>query len=309
MPSHPNYAQFNKTNNKNSIALSLLVFLMKSFFKKTAARMLVHGRQILGLPPRNIHEAKFRLLAEHNKNKSISYGKVMLPWGMVEYTDSGAICQQLQSIYFDKIYQFDSTPVNGRPIRIVDCGSNIGISAIWFLQNYPGCELTCYEADERLVKVAKGNIQRAGFSGDHVVNAAVWTEDGKIGFAGSGDDKGSVSNESEKSVDCIDLSRAIPEETDLLKMDIEGAEFPVLKKLFDSGAIDRVQRIAVELHDVDARLAEFAQLLTAFENAGFFVRFRGGNLPWLEAKAATPMDFPSISNGPLYYDFYATKVG
>ena len=268
--------------------------------------MLWRGRLIFGLSPRNIHEAKFRLLAKPELHSGAT-GQAQFPWGMVEYTDSGAIRQQLEAIFFEKIYQFVGTTKSDRPLRIVDCGSNIGLSAIWFLQNYPGCELTCYEADSRLAKIAKANIKSAGFSGDQIINAAVWIEDGKIGFAGSGDDKGTVSHESEKRVDCIDLSRAISEETDLLKMDIEGAEFPVLKKLFETGVIQRVKRIVVELHDVDAHLAEFAQLLTAFDNAGFFVRFRGANLPWLESKTATPLDFPFISKGPLYFDLFAAQ--
>lgn len=280
---------------------------MKSLLKKTAVQILWRCHRVLGLPPRNIHEAKFRLLAQPGLSSGAT-GQAPFPWGMVEYTDSGAIRQQLEAIFFEKIYQFVGTTKSDRPLRIVDCGSNIGLSAIWFLQNYPGCELTCYEADSRLAKIAKANIQRAGFSADHVVNAAVWTEDGKIGFAGSGDDKGSVSHESEQVVDCIDLSRAIPEETDLLKMDIEGAEFPVLQKLFESGAIQRVKRIAVELHDVDAHLGEFGELLQSFNKSGFIVRFRGRNLPWLSSKFAREIDFPAISAGPLYFDFYASRA-
>ena len=280
---------------------------MKSLLKNAAVHILWRGRRVLGLLPRNIHEAKFRLLAKPELHSGAA-GQAQFPWGMVEYTDSGAIRQQLDAIFFEKIYQFVGTTKSDRPLRIVDCGSNIGLSAIWFLQNYPGCELTCYEADSRLAKIAKANIQRAGFSADHVVNAAVWTEDGKIGFAGSGDDKGSVSHESEQVVDCIDLSRAIPEETDLLKMDIEGAEFPVLQKLFESGAIQRVKRIAVELHDVDAHLGEFGELLGSFNKSGFIVRFRGRNLPWLSSKFAREIDFPAISAGPLYFDFYASRA-
>jgi hypothetical protein len=280
---------------------------MRLLLKKTALQILWRGRRILGLLPRNIHEAKFRLLAQPELHSGAT-GQAQFPWGMVEYTDSGAIRQQLDAIFFEKIYQFACAIKSDRPLRIVDCGSNIGLSAIWFLQNYPGCELTCYEADSRIAKIAKANIQRAGFSADHVVNAAVWTEDGKIGFSSSGDDKGSVSRESEQSVDCIDLSRAIPEETGLLKMDIEGAEFPVLKKLFQSGAINRVKRIAVELHDVDEHLVEFAELLECFNKSGFIVRFRGRNLPWLSSKFAREIDFPAISAGPLYFDFYASKA-
>ena len=280
---------------------------MKSLLKNAAVHILWRGRRVLGLLPRNIHEAKFRFLAHPELSSEVT-GQAQFPWGMVEYTDSGAIRQQLEAIFFEKIYQFVGTTKSDRPLRLVDCGSNVGLSAIWFLQNYPGCELTCYEADSRLAQLAKANIKSAGFSGNQVINAAVWTEDGKIGFASSGDDKGSVSRESEQSVDCIDLSRAIPQETDLLKMDIEGAEFPVLQKLFESGTIQRVKRIAVELHDVDAHLVEFAELLASFNKSGFVVRFRGRNLPWLSSKFAREIDFPAISAGPLYFDFYASRA-
>lgn len=265
------------------------------------------ARLLAGAKPGNIHEARFRLqrLAGATNGKQTMHAT--FPWGDVEFTDHGAICQQVEAIFFEKIYEFRFQGKPGKPPKIIDCGSNIGLSAIWFLQNYPGCELTCYEADSRLAEIAKRNLENAGFSGDCINNAAVWTTNGKIGFQATGDDKGAIATDAQSLIDCIDLSRAISEETDLLKMDIEGAEFPVLKKLFESGAVDRVQRMAVEFHDVDAHLAEFAQLLTAFDNAGFFVRFRGGNLPWLEMKNTIPFDFPAIGKGPLYFDLFAAK--
>jgi len=280
---------------------------LKKLIKKLAVQAMWRARLLAGAKPGNIHEARFRLQRLAGATNGNQAMQAAFPWGDVEFTDHGAICQQVEAIFFEKIYQFVGTTKSDRPLRIVDCGSNIGLSAIWFLQSYPGCELTCYEADSRLATIAKANIKSAGFSGDQIINAAVWIEDGKIGFAGSGDDKGSVSHESEKRVDCIDLSRAISEETDLLKMDIEGAEFPVLKKLFESGAVDCVQRMAVEFHDVDAHLGEFAELLESFEKSGFVVRFRGGNLPWLEMKNTIPFDFPAIGKGPLYFDLFAVK--
>jgi FkbM family methyltransferase len=229
------------------------------------------------------------------------------PWGDVEFTDHGAICQQVEAIFFEKIYEFRFQGEPGKPPKIIDCGSNIGLSAIWFKQNYPGCELACYEADFRLAAIAKGNLEKAGFSGDHIVNAAVWTEGGKIGFQATGDDKGTISTDAEIQIDCIDLSQAIGGGIDLLKMDIEGAEFPVLLHLFETGAISKVHRLAVEFHDVDQNIQAFADVLTRLVNLGYRVRFRGGNLPWLGKTSRPASSFSVVAKGPIYLDLFAEK--
>lgn len=264
------------------------------------------ARLLAGAKPVNIHEARFRL-QRHASATNNQVKQADFPWGKVDFIDYGSISQQVTSIFFEKIYEFRHFAKSGQSVKIVDCGSNIGLSAIWFLQNYPGCDLTCYEADSRLAGIAKGNLEKAGFPQNHIINAAVWTSNGKIGFESSGDDKGTIAADSQTQIDCIDLSEALKGEVDLLKMDIEGAEFPVLSHLFETGAINRVKRIAVELHDVDKHLIEFAEFLNFFKNSGFAVRFRGRNLPWMMSKYVREVDFPTISAGPLYFDFYATK--
>ena len=56
----------------------------------------------------------------------------------------------------------------------------------------------------------------------------------------------------ETEVECIDLANFIRElgrPVTLLKMDIEGAEVPVLNRMIDTGAIDEVQLAIVETHE------------------------------------------------------------
>jgi hypothetical protein len=56
----------------------------------------------------------------------------------------------------------------------------------------------------------------------------------------------------ETEVECIDLASFIRElgrPVTLLKMDIEGAEVPVLNRMIDTGAIDEVQLAIVETHE------------------------------------------------------------
>jgi hypothetical protein len=53
-------------------------------------------------------------------------------------------------------------------------------------------------------------------------------------------------------VEAIDLSEfvlALPGPVKVLKIDVEGAECPIVNRLIDSGAIDRTETVLVELHD------------------------------------------------------------
>jgi FkbM family methyltransferase len=261
----------------------------------------------MGLPVRNIREATYRLKND-TRSPSNKTQCTEFPWGNVEYTDFGAIVQQINAIFLEKTYSFNAKKESLEPLCIVDCGSNIGLSAIWFLQTYPGCDLICFEADDRLAAISQRNIRRAGFSADIVHNKAVWIEDGQIGFHASGDDKGTISLNATHLVQCINLSDYITCNVDLLKMDIEGSEYEVLRQVIISGAIKHVKRLSIEFHDVDKNISNFGTLLVALERSGFNIRFRGGNVFALAKGRHWEFDFPSVAPGPLYIELFATRV-
>jgi FkbM family methyltransferase len=64
--------------------------------------------------------------------------------------------------------------------------------------------------------------------------------------------KGNVDTDSYVDVEAIDLAHfvlALARPVRVLKLDVEGAECPIVHRLLDTGAIDRVQTVLVELHD------------------------------------------------------------
>lgn len=64
--------------------------------------------------------------------------------------------------------------------------------------------------------------------------------------------KGNVDEERFVEVEAIDLSEfvlALPRPVKVLKIDVEGAECPIVNRLIDTGAIDRTETVLVELHD------------------------------------------------------------
>lgn len=86
-----------------------------------------------------------------------------------------------------------------------------------------------------------------------VVRAAAWTEDGEVGFKIQGrEDAARVDPEAELEVRAIDLSKFVadlPEDDYIIcSMDIEGAEFPVLRKMLKDHTIDRINILDIEFH-------------------------------------------------------------
>ena len=64
--------------------------------------------------------------------------------------------------------------------------------------------------------------------------------------------KGNVDEERYVEVDAIDLSQFVlelPGPVKVVKIDVEGAESPIVNRLIDTGAIERTETVLVELHD------------------------------------------------------------
>lgn len=89
------------------------------------------------------------------------------------------------------------------------------------------------------------------------VRKAVWTEDGEVDFRLQGRVDASHIDSIRHSVDpvvtvpCIDFSKflkELPEATIVCSMDIEGAEFPVLRKMLDEGTAQRISVLDIEFH-------------------------------------------------------------
>lgn len=92
-----------------------------------------------------------------------------------------------------------------------------------------------------------------------LIEKAVWTEDGEVDF--SIDPRFQASHivgvagteyEDTKKVPAIDFSKFVADlpEADLVvcSMDIEGAEFPVLRKMLEDGTINHLDMLDVEFH-------------------------------------------------------------
>ena len=137
----------------------------------------------------------------------------------------------LEQVFLDGEYQVE--PIAPESIEyIVDLGSNIGVTAMFWAQRYPNARMVLVEPDPDNFKLLQRNT--AAFKDRCVlINAAVSDQRGEISFFRSdreyghsilkGDD--SVSEIQVKTLTVSDvLSEAGFPRVDLLKMDIEGGE-------------------------------------------------------------------------------------
>jgi FkbM family methyltransferase len=180
------------------------------------------------------------------------------------------------------------------------------MSVIWFKQVYPRAKVTVYEADSDLATLLTQNLAAAGISGVEVQNAAVWDKDGTVRFDNRGQDKGLVSDTGAVAVRSVDLALHLPERVDLLKLDVEGAEYGIIRRLVETGNIARVRNLVAEFHikrgDMNDCLAALGQLRAA----GMQVAFRAEFGIWLgDADQASPFDI--IGRKQMLAEVYAWR--
>ena len=183
-----------------------------------------------------------------------------------EVSDFLSVAQQLREYFEEERLRFQ--PESDAPV-IIDCGSNVGVSVLYFRSLFPAALITGYEADPGIFALLKTNLQNNGITDVTVVNKAVWTHDRGVSFSADGADGGNVSEKAgEQLVPSVRLRDVLSSHSsiDLLKMDIEGAECGVL---LDCGETLRVvRRLFVEYHsfaDTPQRLSQLLELLQRAE--------------------------------------------
>jgi len=173
-----------------------------------------------------------------------------------------------QEIMGTEIYRFNTSKKNP---YILDCGANIGLSVIYFKKLYPGAQVTTFEADPDICKILTENVTVQGFSDVTIINKAVWNEETTLTFYKEGGDGGRIEETKEgKTAIKVPTTRLKPymnQEIDFLKIDIEGAEYAVLKDI--SNDLNLVKNIFIEYHSFVGQTQHLDEILAILSKAGF----------------------------------------
>ena len=198
-----------------------------------------------------------------------------------------------KEIFLCEIYRFESSTPN--PV-IIDCGANIGISSLYFKTIYPGATLIAFEPDESLADIYQKNMLQNSIQDFTLHKAAVWTENGTISFNNMGSEASSidVSGKSSNTVPTLKLASIVAEHTtiDLLKIDIEGAEYPVIQDI--AAELHRVKHMFIEYHGLASETYKLETILRIVSQAGFncYIKMAADNLdmPFYQKQTGTIYD-------------------
>lgn len=155
---------------------------------------------------------------------------------------------------------------------VVDLGGNVGFSAIYFAMRFPRATIFTLEPDPAAFRRLLKNV--APFPGIRPFPLAAAAENGFLTlYSNTGSTmSSSVHRRSQhvesRQVEAITLDEFVKQErigaVDILKIDIEGAEFEVLRSTL---CLDRVRFVVGEVHEdlMSASWEEFRGLLRDFE--------------------------------------------
>ena len=243
------------------------------------------------LMPRPEVAAYRRLVRHASRVPRRAAGRLRLGPYTIHYTDALTLCPQWEDIFVRETMRFSC---HREDPRILDCGANVGLASLWFKKTWPKARVTAFEADPTIAACLRQNM--AGASVDvEVIQAAVWTHDGQVAFDCEGADAGAVSEAgtAETHVPAVRLRDALGEPIDLLKLDIEGAEFAVLEDC--ASHLEHVRSLFAEIHEFDPTHRRAHEALSVLTQCGFdYVIDEFVPMPW-RATAGPDSAFPQAA--------------
>jgi FkbM family methyltransferase len=263
-------------------------------------------KERLAVPPATAVETETRLAWLAARTPRYSPGEFRFPFGRLRYVDALSLRYQYVDIFVQRGYDFRCSRADP---TILDCGSNVGLSVIAFKRRYPKARITAFEADPTIADVLASNLSTAGAEDVIVVKAAAWVRPGTVKFTRDGADSGRVDAGGGQDVQAVRLADFVGERVDMLKLDIEGAEYAVIEDLCESRKIERVDRIVCEFHGRPADKSGFARVLTRLMDAGFTFSVGAARCAPDLAGPVDPTPFAFAHDGKFLAQLYAWRVG
>lgn len=185
----------------------------------------------------------------------------------------GDVCFFLyQDLFVHRIYHFESDKPNP---RIIDAGSNNGMSILYFKHVYPDATVIGFEPDPHLYRYLQENLKLNNLSQVELHQAGLSGTEGQLEFHSDGLigssllDRGDRSDDNwtTSSVPVIRMREFLREPVDFMKMNIEGAEWDVLHDCED--LLSNINEMVIEYHHLPEIPRTLHRILTVLHEQGF----------------------------------------
>jgi FkbM family methyltransferase len=192
--------------------------------------------------------------------------------GLVEFPDAASFAYIYKEVFIEQIYKFDTK--RAQPL-IIDCGANMGLSVLYFKDQYPGSRVIAFEPERTIFSYLKKNVESLGLENVELVNKAVWSSNKTLLFSNEGADASRIAalkdNDrgftSTYEVQAVRLSEFIDREVDLLKIDIEGAEAEVIREI--EPKLKFVKHVFIEYHSLETAPQMLGDILEILSKNNF----------------------------------------
>jgi len=179
----------------------------------------------------------------------------------------------MRNIFLDRIYHFDAAR---RDPLILDCGSNIGMSILYFKRIYPHCRVVGFEPDPVVFRYLSENIASNHVTGVDLVQGALAAKDRTATLFSDGKEGSTVGSHASidaargrarYEVPCVRLREHLTSTVDFLKMNIEGSEWEVLADSEDR--LGQVREMVIEYHHLPGLPRTLHRILDLLARNGF----------------------------------------
>ena len=190
---------------------------------------------------------------------------------------NGHIGFLVKEIFVEEVYALNKSK---EVFKILDLGSNIGLSVAFFKMRFPDAIIEAYEPDKNSFGLFQKNIQVNDWKNISANEMAVSNENGFL-FASSIEEQASVNSnfamygKEESKVAAKDISEILQQSFDVIKMDIEEGEWRIFKKIIEHQLIQKANNWFVEFHQIEKNKKQFQDILNCFQQNGFEKEKRG----------------------------------
>lgn len=227
---------------------------------------------------RLLYLSKFRklgiswwFLIKNRNNKKMGLYKLPFLGNDFLFSSPFWFLHSLEEIFLEELY--DVGPLSKDSV-ILDCGSNWGLSVLYLSRKYPNNKIYAFEPDKNIFEILLKNVENYNLHNVTCFNKAVWTEETKQGFYSDMALGGSLFKNSlgeKKTGGLVETVSLLPffekYHIGFLKMDIEGAEFDVIKGL--ESVVYQVDKLFIEYHSSPATPQNLPELLQILKKSGF----------------------------------------
>ena len=216
-----------------------------------------------------LFKARIKELEKLKNQPRGTQGTIRMQGQPFHYHDAESFYVTYKELMVDEIYKFHTS--NLSPL-IIDCGANMGLSVLYLSQLYPQAHIIAFEPDEAIFNVLRTNVQQfaTGRKVD-IYKKAVWDRETTLQFFTDYGMGGSVETNYGKGgpqrVQTVRLADFLQTPVEFLKMDIEGAEYTVLKSC--QPYLKNVKHIFVEYHSYIDKEQKLEEILYMLKSSGF----------------------------------------